>query len=188
MVFFSRTFPRSQKSAESGRQCGDGPAGGVSTLGSQRMAHARVVAHSSSWTPAAYEVAESSSSEEAQEEDRWVDEYGLTWIMTAAFPGRWRRQRRGDLVGRARLGSGGGGGEGGAGRRATSSRSSPRTRFCSVLWSRSSSTFAGPGQGSTARLVEQNHVAWVWCAVLQRDRPSHCFTWNLNIISTSPLL
>ena len=25
-------------------------------------------------------------------------------------------------------------------------------------------------------------------AVLQRDRLSHCFTWNLDIISTSPLL
>ena len=105
MVFFSRTFPRSQKSAESGRQCGDGPAGGVSTLGSQRMAHARVVESS---TPAAYELEESSSSEEAHEEDHSVDEYGLTWIMTpaetgrsggASLVGRWRRRGGGGEAG-----------------------------------------------------------------------------------------
>ena len=54
------------KSAESGRRCGDDPAGGVSTVGSHQMAHARVVAHPSSWTPAACELEESSSSKEQQ--------------------------------------------------------------------------------------------------------------------------
>ena len=42
----------------------------------------------------------------------------------------------------------------------TSSTSSSRTRFCSVSGG----------------------------AVLRRDRLSHCFTWNLDIFSTSPLL
>ena len=83
------------------------------------MARAGVPAHSSSWTPAAVELGESSSSEE-QEEDHWVDESGRTRIMTAAFPGRSflvvlgrRWQKRGGLVGGARLG--GGGRVGGAG-------------------------------------------------------------------------
>ena len=53
LKWFFRTFPRFQKSAESGRQCGDHLAGGVSTLGSHQMARAGVAAHSSSWTPAA---------------------------------------------------------------------------------------------------------------------------------------
>ena len=44
-----RTFPRFQKSAESGRQCGDHLAGGVSTLGPHQLARAGVVAHTSSW-------------------------------------------------------------------------------------------------------------------------------------------
>ena len=57
-------------------------------MGSHQMADAGVAAHSSSSTPAAYELEQSSSSEE-EEEDHWVDEYGRTWIMMAAFPGRW---------------------------------------------------------------------------------------------------
>ena len=38
------------------------------------------------------------------------------------------------------------------------------------------------------RFVEQNHVAWDGGAVLRRDGLSRCFTWNLDIICTSPLL
>ena len=53
-----------------------------STLGSRQVAHAGVAAHSSSWTQAAYELEESSSS---SEEDHRVDEYGRTWVAAAAF-------------------------------------------------------------------------------------------------------
>ena len=48
-----RTCPRFQKSAGFGRQ-------EISTLSAHQMAHAGVVAHSSSWTPAASELEESS--------------------------------------------------------------------------------------------------------------------------------
>ena len=80
MKLFERFFalsPELKKSAGSGRQCGDPPVGGVSTLGSHQMARARVAAHSSSSTPAAYVPEE------------WVDEYGRTWQATAGLLRRW---------------------------------------------------------------------------------------------------
>ena len=59
---FFRTFPRFQKSAEMARQVE------ISTLSAHQMARGGVVAHSSSWTRAAYELEECSSSEEASHE------------------------------------------------------------------------------------------------------------------------
>ena len=63
-----------------------------------------------------------------------------------------------------------------------------RTRFCSVLWSRSSLTFLGldrvQQRASWNRTTSRGSVG----AVLRRDRLPHCFTWNLDIISRSPLL
>ena len=47
-----RTFPRFQKSAESGNHCGGDLACGVSTLGSHQMSRAGVAAHLSSSRPA----------------------------------------------------------------------------------------------------------------------------------------
>ena len=72
-----RTFPRVKKSAGSGRQCGDHPAGGVSTLGSHQMAPAGVAAHSSSSTPAACVP------------DERVGVHGRTWLATGDLPRRW---------------------------------------------------------------------------------------------------
>ena len=55
---------------------------------------AGVAAHSSSWTPAAYEGEEPLSSVESESEeedpDMWVDEYGRRWFRSYQYPGTWR--------------------------------------------------------------------------------------------------
>ena len=112
----------------------------------------------SSWTPAAY----------VREE--WVDEYDRAWLAAASLPRRWWLLGHGitedvfwDEPG-VEAAEGEGGGRGGAG-----GVFKVFSRFCSVLWSRTT------WRGSVS-------------AVLRRDHLSHCFTWNLDIISTSPLL
>ena len=86
-----RTFPRFHKSAESGQQVSAEITRQVDyfTLGAHQMAHAGVAAHSSSWTPAAYEPEESLPEEEEEDPDRWVDEHRRTWWRSCEVPGRW---------------------------------------------------------------------------------------------------
>ena len=49
------------------------------------------------------------------------------------------------------------------------------------------SLLSGPGQVHR-RYVEQIRVAWIWCAVLRRDRFLRTVSLgNLDIVSTSPL-
>ena len=52
----------------SAHPCAGSPPHRISTLNAHQMAPAGVVAHSSSWTPAAYELEECASSEEASHE------------------------------------------------------------------------------------------------------------------------
>ena len=103
--------------------------------------------------------------EESEEEDpnRWVDEYRRIWRKTATLFRRWWLLGTDifwDEPGLAAAGAGPG--EEAAGVSWWSSWCSLRTRFCSVLWSRSSLTFLGwTGFNSALRGAEPWDVGLV---------------------------
>ena len=67
---FFRTFSPEEKSATT-----------------RRESSAPLGAHSSSWTPAAYELKEASEEEEGP--DRWIDGQFRLWRKSSSVPGRW---------------------------------------------------------------------------------------------------
>ena len=124
--FFCALFPW-KKSAKGARQVG-----------------ARVHPHSSSSELSPHQMARPQFSDGSMPGYFWRDAAGRVWMRSFAFPGTWvcsGEDGEDNLLGRAWVGGGscGGGGRSGG----WSSWSSHRTWFCSVFWSRSSSTSRG---------------------------------------------